>query len=67
VGKKRIRKRQPVLFYVAEIDDGALMRRFVWIMLIFVLISVISGCARTKRIANDVDWIILDGEPSKDN
>ncbi len=43
------------------------MRRFAWIMLIFVLISVVSGCARTKRIANDVGWVILDGEPSKDN
>jgi len=44
------------------------MKRFIWIVFILALIAgVASGCGRTKRIANDVDWIVFDGQPSKDN
>lgn len=43
------------------------MRHIVWVMLILVVISSVTGCARAKRIANDVDWVVFDGEPSRDN
>ncbi len=44
------------------------MRRFIYILIILVVISSIVGCAdRIKRIANDINWVVLDGEPSKDN
>ena len=43
------------------------MKRFICILLALVLISSIAGCARAKRIANDVDWIVFDGEPSREN
>ena len=43
------------------------MKRFIWMLLIAVLVTSIAGCARTKRIANDVDWIVFDGEPSREN
>ena len=43
------------------------MRRFIWIVLILALVVGVAGCSRTKRIANDVDWIVFDGQPSKDN
>lgn len=36
-------------------------------MLVLVIVVSMSGCARTKRIANDVDWIVFDGEPNKAN
>ncbi|MDP2921924.1 MAG: hypothetical protein Q8O12_06145 [Candidatus Omnitrophota bacterium] len=43
------------------------MRRFIWIVLVLALVAGIAGCSRAKRIANDVDWIVFDGQPSKDN
>ncbi|MFC1509776.1 hypothetical protein ACFL60_08870 [Candidatus Omnitrophota bacterium] len=43
------------------------MRRLIWVVLIIVVISGAIGCSRTKRIANDVNWIVFDGEPSKEN
>jgi len=43
------------------------MRRLVWIILIVVAISSITGCARSSRVANDIDWVIFDGEPSREN
>jgi predicted small secreted protein len=44
------------------------MKRFVWIIVTIVMISVvISGCSRAKRIANDVDWVVFDGQPSREN
>lgn len=67
MGKKRVREREPVLFYIAKISEEIKMKCFVWIVLILVLISSIAGCARARRIANDLDWIVLDGEPSKEN
>ena len=46
---------------------GENMRRFIWIVLILALVVGVTGCSRTKRIANDVDWIVFDGQPSEDN
>lgn len=43
------------------------MKRFIWICLIVIVIASLTGCARTKRIANDIDWIVFDGEPSNSN
>ena len=43
------------------------MKRFIWIGLVVVLALSVAGCARTKRIANDVDWVLLDGQPHIDN
>jgi hypothetical protein len=43
------------------------MKRILWIIFIMVIVVSVSGCARTKRIANDVDWIVFDGEPNKAN
>jgi len=43
------------------------MKYIIWIVLALMSISIITGCSRTKRIANDVDWIVFDGEPAKDN
>ena len=50
-----------------NINRRIAMKRLVWIILIIVVVSGMLGCARTKRIANDVDWIVFDGEPSKEN
>ena len=43
------------------------MRRFVCIALILMMISGLAGCARARRIANDVDWIVFDAQPSREN
>jgi len=44
------------------------MKRALLVILLLVLIPAIAtGCARTKRIANDIDWVVFDGEPKKDN
>jgi len=44
------------------------MRRFIYILIILAVISSIVGCgARIKRIANDINWVVLDGQPSRDN
>ena len=43
------------------------MKRIIWIILILTVISSITGCARAKRIANDVNWVVFDGQPSRDN
>ncbi|MFA4991413.1 MAG: hypothetical protein WC569_02415 [Candidatus Omnitrophota bacterium] len=43
------------------------MRRLAWLILIVVAISSLAGCSRAKRIANDLDWVVLDGEPSREN
>ncbi|MFH1479232.1 MAG: hypothetical protein ABIG92_05620 [Candidatus Omnitrophota bacterium] len=43
------------------------MKRFIWLVLILVVITCISSCSRTKRIANDVDWVVFDGQPSREN
>lgn len=43
------------------------MRYVIGIFSILILISTITGCARTSRIANDVDWVVFDGEPSREN
>lgn len=43
------------------------MKRFILILIVFALAVSVAGCGRTKRIANDVNWIVFDGEPSKDN
>lgn len=43
------------------------MRYITWAILVLVIVFSITGCARTKRIANDVNWIVFDGEPSRDN
>ena len=43
------------------------MKHFIWIMLILIVILSITGCARVKRVANDIDWIVFDGQPSRDN
>ena len=43
------------------------MKHFVWVVLVLVVLCSIAGCARTKRIANDVDWIVFDGEPNVKN
>ena len=67
MGKERAGKRQSVLFYITKNIGEIYMKRLMWIVLILVVISAISGCARTKRIANDVDWIVFDGKPSREN
>lgn len=66
MGKERIRKRKSVLLYIAEINGGD-MRRLVWVVLILAAISFLGGCARATRIANDIDWIVFDGEPIEEN
>ena len=43
------------------------MKRLIWMFLILVLALSMIGCARVKRIANDINWVVLDGEPSKEN
>lgn len=43
------------------------MKQLIWIILILVVLSSLTGCSRAKRIAHDVNWIFFDGEPSKDN
>jgi hypothetical protein len=43
------------------------MKIFIWLFVVIVAVSSISGCARARRIANDVDWIVFDGEPSEEN
>ena len=43
------------------------MRRIIMIALIAVILAGTLGCSRSKRIANDMDWIVFDGEPSKEN
>lgn len=43
------------------------MKNFIFIALILALAVSVAGCSRTKRIANDVDWIVFDGQPSRDN
>ncbi len=43
------------------------MKRFIWIALIVIVISSITGCARSSRVANDIDWVVFDGEPSREN
>jgi hypothetical protein len=43
------------------------MKRFIWILVVAALVASVAGCGRTKRIANDVNWIVFDGQPSKDN
>ena len=43
------------------------MKRFIWILIILVAMTSIIGCARTKRVANDIDWVVFDGEPSREN
>jgi len=44
------------------------MKRFLYIVMISVVIFSITGCgARIKRIANDINWVVFDGEPSRDN
>ncbi len=43
------------------------MKYFIWLVLIVILVCSIEGCSRAKRIANDVDWVVFDGQPSKDN
>ncbi len=46
------------------------MKSFIWIVLILMLISSIAGCehprARAERIGDDIDWILLDGDPDID-
>ncbi len=44
------------------------MKRFIHIVIVLVVIFSMVGCgARIKRIANDINWVVLDGEPSRDN
>ena|GEM_PF-3319299 len=43
------------------------MRRLVFLFLIVVLIFSVAGCSRVKRIANDINWLVFDGEPSREN
>jgi len=43
------------------------MRYIAYMLVALVLLGTVTGCARVKRVANDVDWVIFDGEPSKDN
>ena len=43
------------------------MKYLIWIVLIFIVISTMTGCARATRIVNDVDWIVFDGEPMIEN
>ena len=44
------------------------MKRVLLVILLLVLIpAMATGCARTKRIANDIDWVVFDGEPKRDN
>ena len=44
------------------------MKRFIYIVMVLVMICSIAGCgARIKRIANDINWVVFDGEPSRDN
>jgi len=43
------------------------MKRFIWVALIAIAISSIAGCARSSRLANDIDWVVFDGEPSREN
>lgn len=43
------------------------MKRITWFVIVLIAITSMSGCARAKRIANDVNWIVFDGEPSREN
>ncbi len=43
------------------------MRRLMFTVVVLVLIANLVGCARTKRIANDIDWMVFDGQPMEDN
>ncbi len=44
------------------------MKRALLIILLLALVpAIVAGCARTKRIANDIDWVVFDGEPKEDN
>jgi hypothetical protein len=43
------------------------MRHFLWTLMIVVLAFSLVSCTRAQRIANDVNWIIFDGQPSRDN
>ncbi|MFH1783108.1 MAG: hypothetical protein ABH848_05785 [Candidatus Omnitrophota bacterium] len=43
------------------------MRRLTWLFLILIVACCLVSCSRTKRIANDVDWIVFDGEPNRQN
>jgi len=43
------------------------MRRFVYMFMVLIVVSSMAGCARVKRIANDINWVVLDGQPSRDN
>lgn len=43
------------------------IKQLIWVVLILALITSLYGCARARRIANDVDWIVFDGQPSREN
>lgn len=43
------------------------MKKLLCLILILAMAVSIAGCSRTKRIINDVDWVVFDGEPSDDN
>lgn len=43
------------------------MKRLIWLVIIIVVVSSMAGCARARRIANDIDWILLDAQPNREN
>ena len=61
---------KPVLLYpskVRRLKEKQMKKALLMILLLILIPAVATGCARTKRIANDIDWVVFDGEPKKDN
>lgn len=39
------------------------MRYIILVLMLVVIASSVAGCARANRIADDVEWMVFDGEP----